>query len=92
MSATPEAIGAKYRRAGQQVRAQRIDVTFKGTTMTCEYIVEGRYLAATATDAGERPTVEVTGVQVGGVEIWHWLQDSYVGEEIVQAVERQVLT
>lgn len=75
---------------GQVQRSLCVDVTWKGTTFTVDYLLDGGYLPATDTDAAERPTVEIMGVQINGCEVWGWLRDSYVGEELQQAVEREL--
>lgn len=71
-------------------RSLCVEVTWKSTLFTVDYLLDGTYLPATETDPAERPTVEIMGVQVGSVEVWHWLRDSYVGEELQQAVEEQL--
>jgi hypothetical protein len=79
-----------FRHANTTQRAQRIDVTFKGTTFLIEYTLDGRYLAATASAPAEKPDAIIHSASVNGIDIWHLIAESYVGEELIQALEREV--
>lgn len=87
MNATTETLGGKWYRGGRTQRAQRTVIALKGVEITVEYIPDGANLPATDIDDACDVTAIVMSAQIGGVDVWHLIGDTQLGEQIVEAVE-----
>lgn len=83
--------GGMWLRKGRHAqRAIRTTVTIKNVDFDVEYVTDGYYVAATETDPAEYPTATVMGAQIGGIDVWHLFRDTAIGEDITEAVEREL--